>query len=201
MFKKIIFSLLLLLINFSIFCFEETGNASWYGPKFYGKKTANGEIFNPGDYTAAHKTLPLGSIVKVISIENNKDVIVRINDRGPFIDNRIIDLSRAAASKIGMIQKGTMKVKVILLEKGNNIYHRYNAQKYIIQIASFKEKEKAEFLHGKLKQKGFPVAIKKINLKNTFYRVIIDNINYSELQLYRVKLQNEGLNNYLVIKI
>lgn len=92
--------------------FEEIGIASWYGPGFHGKKTSNGETFNTNDLTAAHKLLPFNTRVKVTNLENGASVIVRINDRGPFTRERIIDLSQAAANKIGMIKKGTAKVHV-----------------------------------------------------------------------------------------
>jgi rare lipoprotein A len=92
-----------------------TGKASWYGPRFEGKKTASGEAFNSLALTAAHRTFPLGSRARVTNLENNKSVIVEINDRGPFIDGRIIDLSHAAAKELGMTQDGTAQVKVELL--------------------------------------------------------------------------------------
>ncbi len=79
------------------------GIASWYGPRFHGKLTANGERFNINELTAAHKTLPFGSRVRVKSLTNGKEVVVRINDRGPFIAGRIIDLSQAAAQAIGLV--------------------------------------------------------------------------------------------------
>jgi hypothetical protein len=89
----------------------ETGIASWYGGKFYGRPTASGEIFKPGNYyTAAHKTLPLNTYVLVKNKSNGKKVVVRINDRGPYVDGRIIDLTEAAAKKIGMYKKGTAPV-------------------------------------------------------------------------------------------
>lgn len=88
------------------------GKASYYGDEFHGRKTASGEIFNKWDYTCAHKTLPFGSKVKVTNLKNNKSVIVKINDRGPFVKGRIIDLSYAAAKKIGMIRYGVVKVKI-----------------------------------------------------------------------------------------
>jgi len=94
----------------------QTGMASWYGPGFAGRKTANGERFNPMDMTAAHKTLPFNTMVKVINLDNKKAVIVRINDRGPFIKNRIIDLSKKAAIDIGMIPTGTAKVAIAMVE-------------------------------------------------------------------------------------
>jgi len=90
----------------------EVGMASWYGKKFHGKKTASGERFNMYAMTAAHKTLPFNSRVRVTNLENNKSVKVRINDRGPWTKGRTIDLSYAAAKKIDMIEKGVVKVRV-----------------------------------------------------------------------------------------
>jgi len=90
----------------------EEGMASWYGKKFHGKKTASGERFNMHALTAAHRTLPFGTQVKVTNLENKKSVVVRINDRGPFVKGRIIDLSYAAARKIDMIEKGVVKVRI-----------------------------------------------------------------------------------------
>jgi rare lipoprotein A len=95
----------------------EYGRASWYGDDFHGKKTANGETYNMGDMTAAHPILPLPSIVKVINLDNNKSVIVRVNDRGPFVRNRVIDVSQNAAIKLGFQVNGTANVKIEFLAK------------------------------------------------------------------------------------
>jgi rare lipoprotein A len=102
----------------------ETGLASWYGPRFHGKRTASGEIFNQHDFTAAHRTLPWGSKVKVTNTANGKSVEVRINDRGPFGRGRIIDLSRAAARVLGMMGSGIITVRIEWLsdsEKANEL--------------------------------------------------------------------------------
>jgi rare lipoprotein A len=90
----------------------ETGLASWYGAKHHGKRTASGEVFNQEELTAAHPTLPWGSRVKVINLENSKSVDVRINDRGPYKKGRIIDVSRAAARALGMVQRGITNVRI-----------------------------------------------------------------------------------------
>ena len=92
--------------------YKEDGLASWYGTKFHGQKTANGEIYDLYGMTAAHKTLPLPSYVKVINLDNNREVIVRVNDRGPFYADRIIDLSFPAAKKLGFVEKGVARVRV-----------------------------------------------------------------------------------------
>jgi rare lipoprotein A len=95
-----------------------TGLASWYGAKHHGKRTASGEIFDQKKFSAAHRTLPWGSIVKVTNLDNGKSVEVRINDRGPFKKGRIIDLSRAAARALGMVESGVSPVRMELLSPG-----------------------------------------------------------------------------------
>ena len=96
----------------------QIGYASYYGPNFQGKMTANGEIFNMYKLTAAHRYYPFGTIVKVTNLSNKKSVVVRINDRGPFKGGRIIDLSYAAAKKIGMVKTGVTKVRIRVLKWG-----------------------------------------------------------------------------------
>jgi len=92
-----------------------SGTASWYGPRFHGKKTASGEIYDQTKLTAAHKTLPLGSKARVTNLDNGSTVEVAINDRGPFVQGRIIDLSRAAARALGFVESGTAPVRVELI--------------------------------------------------------------------------------------
>jgi rare lipoprotein A len=91
---------------------SQTGLASWYGPKFAGRRTSNGEIFDPSQLTAAHRTLPFGTLVRVTNLVNGRSVVVRINDRGPFKPGRIIDLSRAAADAVGMTRMGVANVRL-----------------------------------------------------------------------------------------
>jgi len=95
----------------------ETGIASWYGPNFHGKRTANGEVYDQNALTAAHRTLQMPSLVRVTNLENGKSVVVRINDRGPFKRGRVIDVSKKAASLLGFINQGTAKVRIEVLEK------------------------------------------------------------------------------------
>jgi rare lipoprotein A len=94
----------------------DVGIASWYGPGLHGNKTASGEIFDQNALTAAHPTLPFGTRVRVVHAGNGKEVVVRINDRGPFSGNRIIDLSRAAAESLGMLRQGTARVRLFVIE-------------------------------------------------------------------------------------
>ena len=103
--------------------YEEVGIASWYGPGFHGRKTANGEIFNQNKISAAHRTLPMPSIVKITNLENGLILEkVRINDRGPFAGDRIIDLSKKAAEQLGFVNRGVARVKVEILEDESRSY-------------------------------------------------------------------------------
>ncbi|BAI81530.1 rare lipoprotein A [Deferribacter desulfuricans SSM1] len=163
--------------------FQQVGIASWYGKEEHGKLTASGERFNMYDLTAAHKLLPLGSYVHVKNLENGKEVDVRINDRGPFISGRIIDLSYAAAKKIGIVEKGTAKVKITLLSESPDFYQvkgeRYNLDKgnFAIQIGSFKVYNNAYKLSKQFRNS----RIEKAYIHgNTFYRVQITGFNSLE---------------------
>ena len=92
-----------------------TGEASWYGPGFYGNHTANGEVYRPGTMTAAHRTLPFGTKVRVTNLWNGRSAVIRINDRGPFVDHRVIDLGHGAASNLGLVSSGIAQVKLEVL--------------------------------------------------------------------------------------
>jgi len=100
-------------------CYLESGSASWYGKNFDGKKTASGEIYDMESLTAAHKTLPFNTKVKVVNVDNGKSVTVRINNRGPNVEGRIIDLSRRAAQELDIIDDGLAEVKLYLVEAGD----------------------------------------------------------------------------------
>ena len=99
--------------------YDETGIASWYGPTFYGKSTANGEVYDGNLLTAAHKTLPMPVNVRVTNLENGKSLIVRVNDRGPYARGRIIDLSRRAAELLDVVQKGTARVRITFVGRAD----------------------------------------------------------------------------------
>jgi len=98
------------------------GISSYYGEDFHGKTTANGEVFDMYGLTAAHKTLPLNTIIRVTNLENNKSLILRINDRGPYVKGRILDCSYGAALKLGFVGQGTARVKIEVIELGDNEY-------------------------------------------------------------------------------
>ena len=130
--------------------YAETGLASWYGPPYHNRKAANGEIYDMHQLTAAHKTLPLNSIVRVTNVATGKSVVVRINDRGPFIGTRIIDLSYAAARAIDVWRAGVAKVRVEVLESPSPID---KGGRWCVQIGAFSDREEATALKEKLSRK------------------------------------------------
>ncbi|MEX0685057.1 MAG: septal ring lytic transglycosylase RlpA family protein [Balneolales bacterium] len=122
----------------------ERGEASWYGPGFHGKQTANGETYNQNDLTAAHRTLPFDTRVRVENLSNGKTVVVRINDRGPYANSRIIDLSQKAAQRIDMIDSGIASVRIFLIDSKEPISSRgISKEVFTVQVASFDNRDDA----------------------------------------------------------
>lgn len=115
----------------------QEGVASWYGPGFHGRRTSTGEIYDANDTTAAHRTLPFDTIVRVVDTETGESVYVRINDRGPYVGDRIIDLSRAAADALGMREAGTAHVRLELVEAGGPIPDDLDQERFTIQIGEY----------------------------------------------------------------
>ena len=122
--------------------FIHSGKASWYGKKFHGRPTASGEIYDMYQKTAAHKTLPLGTVVKVTNLSNKRSTIVRINDRGPFIKGREIDLSYMAAKEIGLVGPGLAEVKIVALAKEIGKPHGKGEGRPVVELTDF---ERGEF--------------------------------------------------------
>jgi len=125
-----------------------SGIASWYGPNFHNKLTSNGEYYNMHDMTAAHKTLPMNTMLRVTNLENNRKIVVRINDRGPFVKNRIIDLSNEAAHRIDMVRKGTAPVRIEVIGFNgvvgvNSTSKSVILTNYAVQIGAFRNKSGA----------------------------------------------------------
>jgi rare lipoprotein A len=145
---------------------EREGIASWYGDPYHGRRTASGEVYDKNKMTAAHRTLPFNTMVLVHNLENGKDVKVRINDRGPFVKNRIIDLSFAAARKIGMVGTGSAHVRIDILE--DVPVEGY----YAIQVGAFRDKERAEAMQTQVAAICPPAHIVSIeNDDGVLYRV------------------------------
>ena len=175
----------------------EKGVASWYGPGFHGKKTASGETFNTNGYTAAHRTLPFGTKLKVINLNNGKSVVVRVNDRGPYAKNRIIDLSKAAASKIDMIKSGTASVELILLSQDPSDIKVDDLKQptYAIQIASFGDIKNA---NAKAKQFKDGWVKKTVSKGKSLYRVYVGKFIKTEDAKRRLnQLKSKGMHGFV----
>ena len=125
--------------------YDKTGIGSWYGDEFAGRLTANGEIFDPGNITAAHKTLPMPSVVRVTNLDNGKSLVVRVNDRGPFVPGRIIDLSRESARLLGFKEAGIAKVRVQLLAEQSLRLEELAKKGQFPEVEGLPEEEKPEF--------------------------------------------------------
>jgi rare lipoprotein A len=138
----------------------ETGIASWYGAPYHNRRGSNGEIYDMHAMTAAHRTLPLGSIVRVTNPETGAAAIVRITDRGPFIEGRVIDLSQAAAKKIGLVQKGTAPVRLEVLKTPQPIEA---GGRWAVQIGSFQREESARDLAGHLSRRYHTAKVLAFN--------------------------------------
>jgi len=164
----------------SAYGFEETGLASWYGKDFHGKKTSNGETYDMHAMTAAHKTLLMNTYVKVTRLDNGRETIVRVNDRGPFVSGRIIDLSYSAAKELGVDVTGTARVKIVALgsKKGDKLVKRdYDRGNFNIQVGAFTVKENADRLRSSLDSRYGSTYLTTFSKDGKlFYRVRIGNI-------------------------
>lgn len=145
----------------------ERGVASWYGPKFHGRTTANGERYDMNGLTAAHRTLPFGTELLVRNLDNGRTCRVRVNDRGPFVRGRILDLSYGAARKLDMVGSGTARVELVLLAQGDGPAPSrqgqvrsvaFHADAYTVQVGAFRDRDRALRLHELLTAR-FPEAV------------------------------------------
>lgn len=151
---------------------EKTGLASWYGRPYHGRRTSSGEIYDMNGMTAAHRTLPYGTMVRVENLDNGKQVQVRINDRGPFAKGRIIDLSYAAAEAIDMVQSGTARVRLQV------IHDTSGPGPLTIQAGSFRTYDNAVRLREKLEKLFSPVFITEFKHPDgLFFRVLVGEFN------------------------
>jgi peptidoglycan lytic transglycosylase len=162
--------------------YEEYGIASWYGSDFHGNATSNGETYNMHDISAAHKLLPMHTMLLVTNLDNGKEIVVRVNDRGPFIQGRIIDLSYGAAQKIALVNSGTARVKITALgelskNKPTGQQHFINhadlrSGEYYVQIGAFTQKYNGIELQERFLDAGHRVVMKKAKINGQiFYRV------------------------------
>lgn len=164
--------------------FEEDGLASWYGPDFHGRQTSCGETYDMHGLTAAHKTLPMQTWLLVKNLDNNREVTVRVNDRGPFSKGRIIDLTKTAADNLGFLGRGTARVKITALGEadtyrlGGEVRREFKAHpdfqsgEFYVQIGSFVEESNARRLQDKLATNGRRIMIRTFDRGDRiFYRV------------------------------
>ncbi|CAM2007461.1 septal ring lytic transglycosylase RlpA family protein [Acanthopleuribacter pedis] len=160
----------------------QKGIASWYGRKYHGRKTSNGERYNMHDLTAAHKTIPFGTLVEVVNRDNGRRVLVRINDRGPFVRGRIIDLSKGAAKEIGLIGTGTAQVALYLANDDFKGWTKKRDRRqtkpipvnqgfWSLQVGSFQERGRAMAMRERLAFHNLPVFISETD--DGFQRVRI----------------------------
>ena len=187
--KRFLLSLLL-LIGVFVYSHDLKGHASWYGGKFIGRLTANGEIFDTKLDTAAHKTLPFNTVVEVTNLDNGKKTEVRINDRGPFIKGRIIDLSKKAAGDIDMLTTGTANVTLKIIHMPSP------SQVMDIQVAAYSNFTYAATMKSKLKKAGFEP---KTSMSNTgIMRVILPDVPINKSYEIVKKLEDMGIDKILI---
>ena len=157
--------------------YNETGIASWYGTKFHGRKTSTGEVYDVYKITAAHKSLPLPTWVKVTNLENDRTLDVRVNDRGPFKEGRIIDLSYAAAVRLGVFPKGTAKVRVEAIALGKPPApvgaEPTKEPSYFVQAGAFKNRDNAARLEQRLKSQDLGSISTKPSRAGSLFRVLL----------------------------
>jgi len=190
--------------------FRQKGKASWYGKKFHGRKTSSGEIYDMHAISAAHKTLPLGTYVRVHNLSNNKSIEVRINDRGPFIHGRIIDLSYAAATKLDIVGPGTAPVEIVALGKADTsdsgsspgyVPIDYYSGNFTFQVGAFSQKENAVRLKQKLEKKYMNVHIVPYDDgKKVMFRVRVGRASSLEqAEEYENVLIQQGFNGAFIV--
>ena len=186
--------------------FVQTGFASWYGRKFHGRKTSNGETYNMYAMTAAHKTLPLGTWVRVHNLGNNREIVVRVNDRGPFVYGRIIDLSYTGAKRIGIVGPGTAKVRITALGRATSYSSTTKAPltfkpvdywkgNFTVQVGAFQVKDNARKYRYKLSKKYQNAHIAAFtDDRGTFFRVRIGRFtNLKDAVRFSEKIIGQGI--------
>ncbi len=176
----------------------QEGLASWYGGKFQGRRTASGELFDTYQFTAAHKTLPFGTLVLVTNLRNGKCTTVRINDRGPFVRGRIIDLSMVAATAIGLTGEGVAPVRIEPApQAGEGPAAGAAGRGYLLQLGSFRVQVNAEQLLARLRAAG--IAGARVESSAGLHRVLIRGLKAEELQLLQERLDAGGFAEALIL--
>jgi rare lipoprotein A len=177
--------------------FTQQGLASWYGDDFNGLPTASGEVYDMYANTAAHRTLPFGTTIKVTNLSNNQSVLVKVNDRGPFVEGRILDLSYASASKLDMLETGVEMVRIEALAAESSGDYDFQQGKFSIQIGAFKQRENAQKLADSLAN-SYIVIYESPN--GRFYRVRVGHhTNLQEAYETCRELESNGFHEAFVI--
>lgn len=181
------------------------GKASWYGTKFHGRRTSSGELYDMNEFSAAHRTLPLPSYVRVTRLDNGRSVVVRVNDRGPFVDDRLIDLSYAAAAKLGIVEDGVTKVEVRALAPDSTAGppDDQGEASMMLQVGAFSERANAEALRRRLQTRTPKVTIRAhpSDRHGTIYRVHMGPArNAAELERFRDIAADAGVELHEVFR-
>ncbi|MDT8448066.1 MAG: septal ring lytic transglycosylase RlpA family protein [bacterium] len=176
------------------------GYASWYGPGFHGKATANGERYNQRGMTAAHKILPMGTWVRVTNQKNGESIVVRINDRGPYKNDRIIDLTETAATKLGFVKDGTAPVKLEVVRYPKGYDHAAGLKPYkqvVVQLAVFNELDKAQSYRRSLSQRYGSIPFMVDRKEGSFYVLAGPYDARDDAARISSSLKREGVNNFV----
>ena len=181
--------------------FRQQGIASWYGPDFHGKRSSSGEIYDMHDMTAAHKTLPLGTLVRVRHLQNQRSIEVRINDRGPFVGDRIIDLSYEAARRLGVIGPGTAAVEVQAIGTLAGTPADVYSGNFTFQVGAFSSRENAERLRAELNSRFGNAHIVEFEQKGrVFYRLRVGKCtSLDEAVAYEAHLKENGFKDAFAV--
>lgn len=189
--------------------FRQTGIASWYGKPFHGRKTASGEIYDMYGESAAHKTLPIGTIVRVRNLLTGKEMDIRINDRGPFVDGRVIDLSYGSAQKLDVLGPGTAPVEIVavgttdeLAQTGKIDKDYYYTGNFTVQVGAFSNAANAERLRQRLEREGYShVHVVQGAVESvTVYRVrVTRSTTLEQAQAYEKQVKANGFADAFVV--
>jgi rare lipoprotein A len=182
------------------------GVSSWYGPNFHGKQTSSGEVYNMYDKTAAHKTWPMNTIVLVENLDNGKRVIVRINDRGPFVKGRIIDCSYRSGKIIGLDKTGVARVRLTVLGFAGKVYKgdskkspkRVRLTNFGIQVGAFENYKGAEKIKKRFSSFGHKVVIKRFEEDKILYRVWL--VGFGSEDEAKAFIEENGIDGSFVIR-
>jgi rare lipoprotein A len=185
----------------------ETGVASWYGYPYHGRRAANGEVYDMEKMTAAHRTLPFGTWVRVRNLENNQTVDVRITDRGPFVKGRILDLSHAAAVSIALVGPGIAKVKITVIARQVAVETAAVAppaapELYAVQVGAFADRNNADRIRSAMESRYGSARIVKRDAQPVLWRVLVGRVDTpEEAEALAARIRGDGTDAALVVRL